>query len=708
MVFGIPDHERVVLNESTMWSGSRQDADIPDAYKTLPEIRKLLRDGDNALAQDLVQKSFVCKGPGSGGAAYGRYQTFGDLVIESPNAEISDYRRVLDLDRAVTTIDYKAGGYRYERQAFASAPRNVFVYRFATNKPGGLTFSAFLQRKERAKAKIEHGDFILEGALDSGQAGVDGVKFQGRLRVVARGGSLTTDEHGIHVAGANEATIYFTAGTSMFDRSYVESTRKWVDNAVLVDFDRLLREHVRNYRKFFRRVRLRLPEGPSAHLPTSERLVATSKGEDDPSLAALYFNFGRYLLISGSRPDSPLPNNLQGIWAEEIETPWTGDFHLDINVEMNYWPVETTNLSDCAMPLVNLVQGMVPSGEKTAKSYYNANGWLAHPITNPWHFTSPGEGATWGSAPTCGAWLCEHLWNHYAFTHDKAYLASVYPTLKGAAQFLSETLIEEPSHGWLVTAPSNSPENAYFDPKSGRALSVCMGPTMDIEIARELFTNVIAASEILGKDTDFRTHLIAQREKLPPLQIGKHGQLQEWLQDYEEQEVHHRHTSHLYALYPSSQITLDETPDLARAARASLERRGDDSVGWTYAWRACLWARLHEGEHCWKLLKALFNPVSDTSMRYDSGGGTYPNLLNAGPPFQIDANFGGVAAIAEMLVQSRAGTVSLLPAIPKTWSSGSVTGLRVQGGPTVDVEWKNGKVVHFKLHGAGSEHIRVE
>ncbi len=614
MVFGVTDRERVVLNESTMWSGSRQDADLPEAYKVLPKIRKLLNDGDNVQAQELVQKSFVCKGPGSSGAtSTASYQTFGDLIIESPHEAVTDYRRVLDLDRAVTTIDYRAGGYRYERQAFASAPRNVFVYRFSTDNPAGLTFRAFLQRKECATIRIEHGDFILEGGLDSGQVGVEGVKFQGRLRVVAKGGSITTDEQGIHFSGANEATFFFTAGTEHV-RSQDMRTTQGKSSPRLpssISMSWAYRSTFLNYQKFFHRVRLRLPEGPSAHLPTLKRLEAASKGEDDPSLAALYFNFGRYLLISGSRPNSPLPTNLQGIWAEEIDTPWNADFHLDLNVQMNYWPVDTANLSDCAMPLVHLIQRLVPNGEKTAKSYYNAGGWLAHPITNAWQFTSPGEGSTWGSFSAGGAWVCEHLWDHYAFTHDKAYLASVYPTLKGAAEFFRETMTEEPSHGWLVTGPSMSPENAYLDPKTGKAVTVCMGPTMDIEIVRELFSNVISASEVLGTDSEFRSRLNAQRAKLPPLQIGKHGQLQEWLQDYEEEDVHHRHTSHLYALYPSDQISLDETPDLARAARVSLERRGNDGVGWTYAWRACLWARLHEGDRCWSLLKSLFHPVTD-------------------------------------------------------------------------------------------------
>jgi alpha-L-fucosidase 2 len=483
--------------------------------------------------------------------------------------------------------------------------------------------------------------------------------------------------------------------------------KQHVDLASAKDYATLESEHVKDHQRFFRRVKISLPEGPSANKPTAERLAATARGEEDPSLAALYFNFGRYLTISGSRPDSPLPTNLQGIWAEEIETPWNADFHLDLNVQMNYWSAETTNLSDCVTPLVKLIQRLVPNGEKTAASYYGTDGWVAHTITNAWQFTSPGESANWGAVSSCGAWLCEHLWDHYAFTQDKDYLESVYPTMKGAAVFFAANLIEEPRRHWLVTGPSNSPENSYIDPKTGKALSVCLGPYMDTEIIRELFSNVIRASELLGRDADFRAVLEEKRSRLAPFQIGKHGQLQEWLEDYEEPEPHHRHTSHLYAVYPSDQISPDKTPDLARAAAVTLDRRGDDGVGWTYAWRTCLWARLNDGEHAWKLLRSLFHPVSDTSIRYDGGGGTYPNMLDACPPFQIDANFGATAGIAEMLMQSREGEVRLLPALPKTWSHGSVEGLKARGNLTVNIAWKNGQVTSYKITGPGSQHVKI-
>jgi alpha-L-fucosidase 2 len=708
MVFGGVQHDRVVLNESTMWSGSPQDADRPDAHKALPEIRKMLLSGDNERASELTQENFVCKGPGSAGAAYGKYQTFGDLVVDGSAGAVSDYRRVLDLDRAIATVTYRANGAEYERSVFASAPDNVVVYRYRSERAGGLHFTAHLSRPARASTHADGNDFVLSGTLDSGASGLPGVSFEGRLRAVAKGGTLRTDGDGIHVDGANEAMLIFSAGTSMFDPHFAATAKSRVEQASTKDYPTLERRHVQDYQPFFRRVNLQLPLGPSATKPTIERLQATARGEDDPSLAALYFNFGRYLTISGSRPDSPLPTNLQGIWAEELETPWNADFHLDLNVQMNYWPSETTNLSECVKPLVTLVQRLVPNGEKTAASYYGTQGWVAHTITNAWQFTSPGESANWGADCSCGAWLCEHLWNHYAFTLDKEYLASIYPTIKGAAVFFVGNLIEEPKHQWLVTGPSNSPENSYIDPKSGKTLSVCMGPYMDTEIIRELFSNVIEASKVLGIDSDFRSVLEDKRSKLAPFQVGKKGQLQEWLEDYEEADIHHRHTSHLYAVYPSDQITPDLTPDLARAAAVTLERRGDDGVGWTYAWRACLWARLNDGERAWKLLKLLFHPVTDTSIRYDGGGGTYPNMLDACPPFQIDANFGATAGIAEMLMQSRAGEIQLLPALPAAWHDGSVTGLKARGGLTVDITWKKGHVTTYKISGAGSKQVKVK
>jgi alpha-L-fucosidase 2 len=707
MVFGAVGRERVVLNESTMWSGSPHDADREDAHKVLPKIRELLLRGENEAANELTQANFVSKGAGSGNPAYGCYQTFGDLVIESKEKTFTDYRRILDLDRAVATTTYRSGDVNFTREAFASAPANVIVYRYRADRPGQVTFDAKLTRPERAAAGIDGTDYILQGGLDSGNPKLAGVQFAGRLRVVAKGGRVRTDAQGVHVDGADEATLIFSAGTSMFDFAFAERAKTQVEAAAKRGYVALEREHVKDHQRFFRRVTLDLPQGPSAQKPTLARLTAADQGEDDPSLAALYFNFGRYLLIGSSRPNSPLPANLQGIWAEEVRTPWNGDFHLNINVQMNYWPAEVTNLSDCHRPLLDLTKRLVPNGQKTAKAYYDAAGWVVHTITNPWLYTSPGEGASWGSAVTSGAWLCEHLWNHYAYSLDRDFLRSAYPTMKGASEFFLDMLIEDPKQEWLVTAPSNSPENVYRDPKSGKSLAVCMGPTVDMAILRELFTNTIEATKILGVDPEFRAKLEAIRARLAPFQIGKHGQLQEWLEDYEEPDPQHRHISHLYALHPAEQISPLRTPELAKAARVTLERRGDDGVGWSSAWKICFWTKLHDGERAWQLLKILFRPVTDTSVRYDKGGGTYPNMLDACPPFQIDGNFGATAGIAEMLLQSIDGEITLLPALPKAWSMGSVKGLKAKGNLTVDLAWKDGKVTKYKVSGPGSEKVKV-
>jgi alpha-L-fucosidase 2 len=707
MVFGRTDHERVVLNESGMWSGSPQDADREDAHTVLPKIRALLMQGDNREAEALMQQNFVCKGPGSAGDAYGCYQIFANLTIDSPSGPVSDYRRVLDLDRAVATVDYQSGDTHYSREAFVSAPHQVVVYRYRSNAKAAITFDAKLDRPERAETAVEGTDFLIRGQLDSGNPSIPGVRYEGRLRVVAEGGSVTTDTAGIHVRGADEATLIFSGGTSLFPGDYAGIAKAHVAKAATTEFDRLERDHVREFQSFFHRVELKLPYGPPAHLPTLARLEADAGGTVDPSLATLYFNFGRYLLISSSRPGSRLPANLQGIWAEELKTPWNGDFHLDINVQMNYWPAEVTNLSDCHRPLFDLIHDLVPNGQKTAKAYYAANGWVTHAITNPWHFTSPGESSSWGSICTTGGWLCEDLWNHYAFTGDRDFLRKSYPVMKGAAEFFLDMLVAEPSHGWLVTSPSNSPENSYIDPKTGQPLENCMGPTMDMSILRELFGNVIRASELLHEDPAFRARLIAARAKLAPLRVGKHGQIMEWLQDYDEAEIHHRHVSPLYGLYPYNEISWDHTPDLAKAARVTLERRGDDSVGWSLAWKICFWARLHDGEHAWTLLRRLLHPVDTHETSYTGGGGTYPNLLDACPPFQIDGNFGGTAGIAEMLMQSTDTQIRLLPAVPKAWSAGSVRGLKARGNLTVDFEWKDDKVTHYKITGPGSDKVHV-
>lgn len=710
------DKEKIILNDISMWSGSAEDALDKDAVNYLPKIQNLLKEGENQAAQELMYKHFRCKGKGSNfgqglNAPYGCFQLLGALDIEYsyPNTtKAKNYKRSLNISQSIAYAQFEKSDIQFKREYFVSQTNDIMLIRISANKAKSVAFRLRLSRPEHAKVFNRNGDLCLQGQLNDGHNGNKGVQFFTQLSVLNEGGKKRLYNNQLSVEGADEALILVSSGTDLLLTDYKANVDSLLRVAQKCPFKELKNTHIAAYKEKFDRVTLLLDNEHDslAMLTMPERLQRFQK-QTDPSLIALYFQYGRYLMISGTREGS-MPLNLQGLWANTLQTPWNGDYHLNINVQMNYWIAEVCNLSELHRPLIDFTNSLVPSGEKTAKAFYGAKGWVAHVISNPWHFTAPGEHASWGATNTGGAWLCAHLWEHYAFTQDTVYLATAFPTMKKAAQFFLSTMIKEPKNGWLVTAPSSSPENAFYLPNSNKPTYVCMGPTMDAQIIRELFQNTLKAAEILGKKDSILSKIKKSLPLLPPTQISKNGYIQEWLEDYKEVDVHHRHISHLYGLYPAAQINPSQTPDLAEAARITLNRRGDEATGWSRAWKVNFWARLYDGNRAYKLLKKLLKPTFTVTHEYLKSSGTYPNLFCAHPPFQIDGNFGGTAGIAEMLIQSHEGYVHLLPALPAHWENGSFSGLKVRGGAAVSAVWKKGRLKNATITATATNTFRIK